>query len=86
MIWMRRLPRRRGVWPGLLVSRGDRGHEAGAVKSALTDLAAAHSLTGKDRREQANFIGAERVLKDIKEGPQRRRVGLIVEGAPARGE
>lgn len=41
-------------------------------------------VVGKDRRESADFIGAERVLKDIKEGPQRRRVGLIVEGAPAR--
>ncbi|CAO1619789.1 unnamed protein product [Parajaminaea phylloscopi] len=41
-------------------------------------------VVGKDRRESADFIGAERVLKQIKEGPQRRRVGLLVDGAPAR--
>lgn len=39
---------------------------------------------GKDRRETGNFIGAAHVLKHLKEGPPRRRVGLIVEGAPAR--
>ena len=39
---------------------------------------------GKDRREAADFIGAESVLKHLKDGPPRRRVGLIVEGAPAR--
>lgn len=39
---------------------------------------------GKDRREKGDFIGAAHVLKHLKEGPPRRRVGLIVEGAPAR--
>lgn len=38
----------------------------------------------KDRREAGEFIGAEGVRKHLKEGPPRRRVGLIVEGAPAR--
>ncbi|ETW78553.1 hypothetical protein HETIRDRAFT_103954 [Heterobasidion irregulare TC 32-1] len=41
-------------------------------------------VIGKDRREAADFIGAESVLKHLKDGPPRRRVGLIVEGAPAR--
>ncbi|TFY77353.1 hypothetical protein EWM64_g6660 [Hericium alpestre] len=41
-------------------------------------------VIGKDRREKADFIGAEGVLKHLKDGPPRRRVGLIVEGAPAR--
>ena len=40
--------------------------------------------SGKDRRETGDFIGAEGVRKHLKEGPPRRRVGLIVEGAPAR--
>ena len=40
---------------------------------------------GKDRRESADFIGAENVLKQLKDGPPKRRVGLFVEGAPARG-
>ncbi|PSR72206.1 hypothetical protein PHLCEN_2v11913 [Hermanssonia centrifuga] len=41
-------------------------------------------VIGKDRRERGDFIGAETVLKHLKEGPPRRRVGLVVEGAPAR--
>ena len=39
----------------------------------------------KSRKEAANFTGAERVLKELADGPSRVRVGLIVkEGAPAR--
>jgi aminomethyltransferase len=41
-------------------------------------------VIGKDRKENGNFIGAEGVRKYLKEGPPRRRIGLIVEGAPAR--
>lgn len=41
-------------------------------------------VIGKERRENSNFIGAEGVRKHLKDGPPRRRVGLIVEGAPAR--
>lgn len=50
----------------------------------LTAYYACLVLTGKDRREATDFIGAERVLREIKEGPHRRRVGLVVNGAPAR--
>lgn len=42
------------------------------------------SSSGKDRRAAGDFIGAERVLKELKEGPARRRVGLEILGAPAR--
>ncbi|KZT68696.1 glycine cleavage system T protein [Daedalea quercina L-15889] len=41
-------------------------------------------VIGKDRRENGEFIGAEGVRKHLKEGPPRRRVGMFVEGAPAR--
>ncbi|TBU39326.1 glycine cleavage system T protein [Dichomitus squalens] len=41
-------------------------------------------VIGKERRENGEFIGAEGVRKHLKEGPPRRRVGMIVEGAPAR--
>ncbi|KAK7685787.1 hypothetical protein QCA50_011133 [Cerrena zonata] len=41
-------------------------------------------VIGKERRESGNFIGAEGVRKHLKEGPPRRRIGLIVDGAPAR--
>lgn len=41
-------------------------------------------VVSKDRRAAGDFIGAERVLREIKEGPTRRRVGLIVDGPPAR--
>ncbi len=44
------------------------------------------SAAGKDRRETGEFIGAEGVRKHLKQGPPRRRVGLTVEGAPARRE
>jgi len=40
---------------------------------------------GKRRREEGGFPGAERILKDLKEGTSRLRVGLKPEGrAPAR--
>lgn len=39
----------------------------------------------KARRERADFPGADRILKELAEGPARKKVGLIVkEGAPAR--
>ncbi len=39
----------------------------------------------KSRKERADFAGAERVLKELADGPSRVRVGLHVkEGAPAR--
>ncbi len=40
---------------------------------------------GKRRREEGGFLGAERILREIAEGPSRKRVGLLPEGrAPAR--
>ncbi|TRM55431.1 hypothetical protein BD626DRAFT_577872 [Schizophyllum amplum] len=42
-------------------------------------------VIGKERKSTGGFIDAEGVLKHIKEGPSRRRIGLIVEGAPAHG-
>jgi len=40
---------------------------------------------GKRRREEANFPGALRIMKEFNEGPSRLRVGLLPEGrAPAR--
>jgi len=41
-------------------------------------------VIGKDRREKGGFIGATTVQQQLKDGPTRRRVGLLVEGAPAR--
>ncbi|KAI8985109.1 aminomethyltransferase [Pilobolus umbonatus] len=38
----------------------------------------------KSRRETGGFLGAETILSQIKNGVSRRRVGLMVEGAPAR--
>jgi aminomethyltransferase len=38
----------------------------------------------KRRREAADFPGAERILSELTKGPRRVRVGLRVEGAPAR--
>lgn len=41
-------------------------------------------VIGKDRRAEGGFIGSEKVLDQLKNGPPRRRVGLIIEDAPAR--
>lgn len=41
-------------------------------------------LVAKSRREKGDFPGAEKILGQIKGGTDRRRVGFIVEGAPAR--
>ncbi|KAJ7148515.1 aminomethyltransferase [Mycena crocata] len=41
-------------------------------------------VIGKERKENGTFIGAEGVRKHLKEGPPRRRVGFVIEGAPAR--
>lgn len=38
----------------------------------------------KRRRAEGGFIGASKILQQIKEGVTRRRVGLFVSGAPAR--
>eukprot|EP00741_Cyanophora_paradoxa_P025183 tig00000350_g24308.t1 len=39
---------------------------------------------GKRRREQGGFLGAAVIQKQIAEGVTRKRVGLLIEGAPAR--
>lgn len=38
----------------------------------------------KQRREAGGYLGAERVISDIKNGTAKKRVGLIIDGAPAR--
>jgi len=59
------------------------GHDIDAstspVEGALT------FALSKSRKERADFNGAERILKELADGPSRVRVGLSVkEGAPAR--
>ena len=39
---------------------------------------------GKRRREEGGFLGAEVILKQIADGPPKRRVGFISSGPPAR--
>ncbi|CAO1615253.1 unnamed protein product [Sympodiomycopsis kandeliae] len=63
---------------GMCLYGHDLDESVGPAEAGLTWVVA------KDRREKGDFIGAERVLKEIKEGPKRRRVGLVVDGAPAR--
>ncbi|PFH48645.1 hypothetical protein AMATHDRAFT_64944 [Amanita thiersii Skay4041] len=42
-------------------------------------------VVSAERRDDVNgFIGAQEVLRQIKEGPKRRRIGMVVSGAPAR--
>jgi aminomethyltransferase len=58
------------------------GHDLDATVSPVeADLGFALS---KRRRKAADFPGAARVLRELEAGPARVRVGLRVEGAPAR--
>ena len=42
-------------------------------------------LISKKRREQGGFLGAQRVMDELKKGKtEKKRIGLIVTGAPAR--
>ncbi|CDO78143.1 hypothetical protein BN946_scf184581.g2 [Trametes cinnabarina] len=63
---------------GMCLYGQDLDEDTSPVEAGLT------WVIGKDRRESGEFIGAEGVRKHLKEGPPRRRVGMIVEGAPAR--
>ena len=59
------------------------GHDLDETVSPVeADLAFA---INKNRREQRDFPGAARIVKELAEGPPRRRVALkVLEGAPAR--
>ncbi|KZP19716.1 glycine cleavage system T protein [Athelia psychrophila] len=66
---------------GMCLYGNDLDEDTTPVEAGLT------WVIGKDRREageRGNFIGAEAVRKHLKDGPPRRRVGLVVDGAPAR--
>ncbi|KAF9907462.1 hypothetical protein EC991_010926 [Linnemannia zychae] len=39
---------------------------------------------GKRRRAEGGFLGAEKIQEQLKNGVSRRRIGLVVQGAPAR--
>ena len=43
-------------------------------------------LIGKSRKESGGFPGFAKIIDQLSKGPDVRRVGLIVQGAPARGE
>ncbi|KAH9949042.1 glycine cleavage system T protein [Amylocystis lapponica] len=63
---------------GMCLYGQDLDEDTSPVEAGLT------WVIGKDRRESGDFIGADRVREHLVEGPPRRRVGLIIEGAPAR--
>ncbi|KAJ7879276.1 glycine cleavage system T protein [Mycena olivaceomarginata] len=63
---------------GLCLYGTDLDEETGPVEAGLA------WVVGKDRRETGTFIGADGVRQQLKEGPPRRRVGLVVDGAVAR--
>jgi aminomethyltransferase len=58
------------------------GHE---LDETISPIEAGLTWTiSKRRREQGGFLGADVILKQIREGVTRKRVGLLVTGAPAR--
>ncbi|KAN0135921.1 hypothetical protein V8E53_006373 [Lactarius tabidus] len=65
------------------VARGGYSGENG-VESTTPVEAGLSWVIGKYRRTAGNFIGSKTFLDHLKNGPPRRRVGLIVEEAPAR--
>ncbi|WP_189426344.1 glycine cleavage system aminomethyltransferase GcvT [Devosia pacifica] len=58
------------------------GHDLDATTSPIE--AGLGFAVSKRRREAADFPGAERILRERTEGPERVRIGLHIEGAPAR--
>ena len=63
---------------GLCLYGNDLNEEITPIEAGLT------WTVGKRRRAEGNFLGADVILKQIADGPSRRRVGLLTEGAPAR--
>ncbi|KAJ7464375.1 hypothetical protein FB451DRAFT_1352788 [Mycena latifolia] len=63
---------------GMCLYGNDLDEDTSPVEGGLT------WVIGKERKETGTFIGAEGVRAHLKDGPPRRRVGFIVEGAPAR--
>ncbi|GJQ12753.1 hypothetical protein GpartN1_g4544.t1 [Galdieria partita] len=56
------------------------------IDDRTTPVEASLSWTiAKSRRESGGFLGDKVILKQLKEGVERRRVGFILQGAPARG-
>ena len=37
-------------------------------------------IIGKRRRQEKDFLGADRILNELESGPQRKRVGIVLEG------
>ncbi|KAI9364551.1 hypothetical protein BD770DRAFT_357438 [Pilaira anomala] len=64
---------------GLCLYGNEMDDETSPVEAGLT------WTIPKSRRETGGFLGADKILPQIKGGVSRRRVGLLVEGAPARG-
>ena len=64
---------------GLCLYGSDLDESISPVEAGLT------WTIGKSRRESGGFLGSQFILQHIKNGVSKRRVGLIVEGAPARG-
>ncbi len=59
------------------------GHDVDAETNPV-EAGLAFALS-KSRKERGDFPGADRILRDLAEGPSRVRIGLVVkEGAPAR--
>lgn len=43
-------------------------------------------IIGKRRRAEGGFLGDKRILQQLQEGIEQRRIGLIVKEAPARSK
>lgn len=56
------------------------------IDESITPIEAGLSwFVGKRRQQEGGFLGADKILAQLASGAPKQRVGLIVEGAPARG-
>jgi aminomethyltransferase len=70
---------------GLCLYGHDLNEDITPVEASLTWTIGFHSFDiGKRRRTQGGFLGADKILPQIENGCPQKRVGFVVEGAPAR--
>lgn len=58
--------------------------EAGNLREVLLNYLGLGWTISKRRRDEGGFLGADKILPQIKGGVEKRRVGITVSGAPAR--
>jgi aminomethyltransferase len=70
---------------GLCLYGHDLDETISPVQGGLTwTIGKIHNYSGQRRRKEGGFLGAEHILPQIKGPVSKRRIGLVIAGAPAR--